>query len=91
LNAAAVLVQRLSDGWMGYGKDQPLTSPRKHMPVSAMNCATPGKSGKSGHGTWCQGRSCQDRLVVGTEGGLLTRMLTPFEFGLGGPIGSGQQ
>jgi len=30
-------------------------------------------------------------LVVGTEGGLLTRMLTPFEFGLGGPMGSGQQ
>ena len=30
-------------------------------------------------------------LVVGTEGGLLTRMLTPFEFGLGGPMGSGNQ
>ena len=30
-------------------------------------------------------------LVVGTEGGFLTRMLTPFEFGLGGPMGSGQQ
>jgi NAD dependent epimerase/dehydratase family enzyme len=29
--------------------------------------------------------------VVGTEGGLLTRMLTPFEYGLGGPMGSGQQ
>jgi uncharacterized protein (TIGR01777 family) len=30
-------------------------------------------------------------LVIGTDGGLLTRMLTPFEFGLGGPIGSGKQ
>jgi uncharacterized protein len=30
-------------------------------------------------------------LVVGTEGGFLTRMLTPFEFGLGGPMGSGKQ
>ena len=30
-------------------------------------------------------------LVIGTEGGLLTRMLTPFEFGLGGPMGSGKQ
>ena len=30
-------------------------------------------------------------LVLGTEGGLSTRMLTPFEFGLGGPIGSGRQ
>ncbi len=30
-------------------------------------------------------------LVLGTEGGLLSRMLTPFEFGLGGPIGNGRQ
>jgi uncharacterized protein (TIGR01777 family) len=29
--------------------------------------------------------------VLGTEGGLLSRLLTPFEFGLGGPIGSGAQ
>jgi uncharacterized protein len=30
-------------------------------------------------------------LVLGTDGGFLTRMLTPFEFGLGGPFGSGAQ
>jgi uncharacterized protein (TIGR01777 family) len=30
-------------------------------------------------------------LVLGIEGGVLARMLTPFEFGLGGPIGSGRQ
>ena len=30
-------------------------------------------------------------LVLGTEGGLLARLLTPFEFGLGGPIGHGRQ
>jgi uncharacterized protein (TIGR01777 family) len=30
-------------------------------------------------------------LVLGTEGGLLSRLLTPFEYGLGGPIGSGAQ
>ena len=30
-------------------------------------------------------------LVLGTDGGFLTRMLTPFEFGLGGPFGSGLQ
>jgi uncharacterized protein len=30
-------------------------------------------------------------LVLGTEGGLLSRLLTPFEYGLGGPIGSGTQ
>lgn len=30
-------------------------------------------------------------LVLGTEGGMLTRMLTPFEFGLGGRFGDGRQ
>jgi uncharacterized protein len=30
-------------------------------------------------------------LVLGTDGGLLSRLLTPFEYGLGGPIGSGSQ
>lgn len=30
-------------------------------------------------------------LVLGTEGGLLARLLLPFEFGLGGPVGSGAQ
>jgi uncharacterized protein (TIGR01777 family) len=30
-------------------------------------------------------------LVLGCEGGFLSRLLTPFEFGLGGPIGDGRQ
>jgi uncharacterized protein len=30
-------------------------------------------------------------LVLGSEGGMLGRLLTPFEFGLGGPIGGGRQ
>ena len=30
-------------------------------------------------------------LVLGSAGGFLSRLLTPFEFGLGGPIGDGQQ
>jgi uncharacterized protein len=29
-------------------------------------------------------------LVLGAEGGMLSRMLTPFEFGLGGPFGAGR-
>lgn len=30
-------------------------------------------------------------LVLGTDGGFLSRLLPPFEYGLGGPIGSGRQ
>lgn len=30
-------------------------------------------------------------LVLGTQGGAMTAMLTPFEFGLGGPMGDGKQ
>jgi uncharacterized protein (TIGR01777 family) len=30
-------------------------------------------------------------LVLGIEGGMLSRLLTPFEFGLGGPLGHGRQ
>jgi hypothetical protein len=30
-------------------------------------------------------------VVLGTQGGMLARLLTPFEFGLGGPIGGGGQ
>src|ERR1700683_268183 len=30
-------------------------------------------------------------LVLATQGGMLSRMLTPFEFGLGDPVGNGRQ
>src|SRR5262249_17434907 len=30
-------------------------------------------------------------IVLGTEAGMLSNLLVPFEFGLGGPIGSGKQ
>ena len=30
-------------------------------------------------------------LVLGTDGGMLAQLLAPFEFGFGGPIGSGRQ
>ena len=30
-------------------------------------------------------------LVLGADGGMLSKLLTPFEFGLGGPMGSGRQ
>ena len=57
-----------------------------------MSCATPGRTRRvrrEAHGV----RVVYLRigLVIGTDGGFITRMLTPFEFGLGGPLGSGRQ
>jgi uncharacterized protein len=87
-----VLVSGSAIGWYGLWQDQPLTeSAKAHACFSHELCAA-----------WEQeaGRAAEygvrvvylrTGLVVGTEGGLLTRMLTPFEFGLGGPMGSGKQ
>jgi uncharacterized protein (TIGR01777 family) len=88
----AVLVNGSAIGWYGLWQDQPLTeSAKSHRCFSHELCAA-----------WEQAASravehdirvvyLRIGLVIGTEGGLLTRMLTPFEFGLGGPIGSGKQ
>ena len=57
-----------------------------------MNCAKPGsrrRSRRAAHGVRVV--NLRIGLVLGTEGGFVTRLLTPFEFGLGGPIGSGKQ
>src|SRR5438132_3636197 len=57
-----------------------------------MNCARPGsrRRGRQGeHGVRVV--NLRIGLVLGTDGGFITRLLTPFEFGLGGPIGSGKQ
>jgi uncharacterized protein (TIGR01777 family) len=88
----AVLVNGSAIGWYGLWQDQPLTeSAKAHGCFSHELCAA-----------WEQAASraveydvrvvyLRIGLVIGTGGGLLTRMLTPFEFGLGGPIGSGRQ
>ncbi|MGJ4886812.1 TIGR01777 family oxidoreductase [Bradyrhizobium sp. HKCCYLRH3099] len=87
-----VLVNGSAIGWYGLWQDQPLTeSAKSHACFSHELCEA-----------WEQGAACAQAhgvrvallrigLVVGRDGGFLARMLTPFEFGLGGPLGSGQQ
>ena len=79
-------------GWYGLWQDQPLTeSAKAHACFSHELCAAweheAGRAAEYG----VRVIYLRTGLVVGTEGGLLTRMLTPFEFGLGGPMGSGKQ
>ena len=88
----AVLVNGSAIGWYGLWQDQVLTeSAKSHVCFSHELCevweTAANRATEYGVRVIC----LRIGLVVGTEGGLLTRMLTPFEFGLGGPMGSGNQ
>jgi uncharacterized protein (TIGR01777 family) len=88
----AVLVNGSAIGWYGLWQDQPLTeSARAHACFSHQLCAAWEQAASRAMEHGVRVVCLRIGLVIGTEGGLLTRMLTPFEFGLGGPIGSGKQ
>jgi uncharacterized protein (TIGR01777 family) len=88
----AVMISGSSIGWYGTWGDESLTE---------------FDGGKRGFGhRVCEAWECAARkaeafgvrvvrlrigLVLGTEGGILANLLAPFEFGLGGPMGSGEQ
>jgi uncharacterized protein len=88
----AVLVNGSAIGWYGLWQDQPLTeSAKAHACFSHELCAAWEQAASRAVEYGVRVVCLRIGLVIGTEGGLLTRMLTPFEFGLGGPIGSGKQ
>jgi uncharacterized protein (TIGR01777 family) len=87
-----VLVNGSAIGWYGLWQDQPLTeSAKSHASFSHDLCAAweQAASGAEAHGVRVV--AMRIGLVVGRDGGFLSRLLTPFEFGLGGPLGSGLQ
>jgi uncharacterized protein (TIGR01777 family) len=87
-----VLVNGSAIGWYGLWQDQPLTeSAKAHACFSHELCAAWEKAASRATEYSVRVVCLRIGLVIGTDGGLLTRMLTPFEFGLGGPIGSGKQ
>jgi uncharacterized protein (TIGR01777 family) len=87
-----VLLSGSAIGWYGLWQDQPLTeSAKAHACFSHALCDAWEKAASRAAGYGVRVVHLRIGLVVGTEGGLLTRMLTPFEFGLGGPMGSGKQ
>ena len=88
----AVLISGSAIGWYGTWEDEALTE---------------FDGGKRGFGhRVCEAWECAARevekfgvrvvrlrigIVLGIEAGMLSNLLAPFEFGLGGPIGSGEQ
>jgi uncharacterized protein (TIGR01777 family) len=88
----AVLVSGSAIGWYGLWQDQVLTeSAKSHVCFSHDLCEA---WEQAAHPTTAHGVRLvclRIGLVLGTEGGFVTRMLTPFEFGLGGALGSGRQ
>jgi uncharacterized protein len=87
-----VMVSGSAIGWYGLWQDQPLTeSAKAHACFSHELCDAWEKAAKRATEYGVRVVCLRTGLVVGTEGGFLTRMLMPFEFGLGGPMGSGKQ
>jgi uncharacterized protein len=87
-----VLVSGSAIGWYGLWQDQPLTeSARSHACFSHELCEAWEQAAQAAEAHGVRVVFLRIGLVLGTEGGFITRMLTPFEFGLGGPLGSGRQ
>ena len=88
----SVLVSGSAIGWYGLWQDQVLTeSAKSHACFSHELCEAWEKAARAAEAHGVRVVCLRTGLVLGTDGGFITRMLTPFEFGLGGPLGSGQQ
>jgi uncharacterized protein len=87
-----VLVSGSAIGWYGLWADQVLTeSAKSHACFSHELCDAWEKAARPVEELGIRVVYLRIGLVLGTEGGFITRMLTPFEFGLGGPLGTGRQ
>ena len=88
----AVLVSGSAIGWYGLWQDQVLTeSAKSHACFSHELCEAWENAARPAAEFGVRVVYLRIGLVLGTDGGFITRMLTPFEFGLGGPLGSGKQ
>jgi uncharacterized protein (TIGR01777 family) len=88
----AVLVSGSAIGWYGLWQDQPLTeSAKSHACFSHELCEAWEKAAAPAEMYGVRVVCLRIGLVLGIDGGFITRMLMPFEFGLGGPLGSGRQ
>lgn len=89
----SVLINASAIGWYGLWNDEELTEfdGGKRSFFSHRVCDMVERATKRIERLGVRTVRLRIGLVLGTEGGLLARMLTPFEFGIGGRIGNGQQ
>jgi uncharacterized protein len=88
----AVLVSGSAVGWYGLWQDEVLTEfDGGKSCFTHRVCAAWERAAKKATGHGVRTVRLRTGLVLGTDGGMLARLLTPFELGLGGRIGHGRQ
>jgi uncharacterized protein (TIGR01777 family) len=88
----AVLISGSAIGWYGLWQDEALTEfDGGKRCFSHRVCEAWERATKRAQRLGTRVVRLRIGLVLGTDGGMLTQLLLPFEFGLGGPIGSGRQ
>ena len=88
----AVLINASAVGWYGLQDDETLTEAADGRPCFTRSvCADWERAAVQAERFGVRVVRLRIGLVLGTEGGMLANLLTPFEYGLGGPIGSGRQ
>jgi uncharacterized protein (TIGR01777 family) len=88
----AVLVNASAIGWYGLNDDEPLTEESAGRDCFCRDvCVAWEAEAQEAAAYGVRVVALRIGLVLGTEGGILSRFLLPFEFGAGGPIGSGRQ
>jgi uncharacterized protein len=88
----AVLVSGSAIGWYGLWQDESLTEfDGGKRCFSHRVCESWERTARKAEILGVRVVRLRIGLVLGTDGGMLSRLLVPFEFGLGGPLGSGRQ
>lgn len=87
----AVLVSGSAIGWYGLRGDQPLTEESLGAPCfSRRVCVSWERAARRAESLGVRTVYLRTGLVLDRSGGMLARLLTPFEFGLGGRFGDGR-
>jgi uncharacterized protein (TIGR01777 family) len=87
-----VLVSGSAIGWYGLHGDEALNETGPANPCfSHRLCHAWEQAALRTQGLGVRVVTLRIGLVLGADGGMLSKLLTPFEFGLGGPMGAGRQ
>ena len=90
--APALLISGSAIGWYGLWQDETLTESDEGRDCFTRRvCDAWERMAMRAEGRGVRVVRLRTGLVLGSQGGMLSRLLTPFEFGLGGPIGDGRQ